>query len=463
MELPLTIKIMTVTSISKAIHNYNFNKQVPIEPLIWFRIIFGLLITFTCIRFVAKGWVNSLLVEPSFHFSYFGWDWIQPLSFDGMYLVFLFLILSGIGITLGLFYKLFSVTFTLLFAYVELIDKTNYLNHYYFIFLISVLMIWLPANSFYSLDVKFKLVKPRKLISRWCIDILKFQIGVLYFFSGIAKLNYNWLFEAQPLDNWLKHQSDLPIIGGLMKYSVMPYIFAWFGCFYDLFITFFLCLKKTRIWAYALVVIFHCLVGLMFPIGVFPITMILLTTLFFPSGTYEKLFSKLYKPKQVNNYSATPLKYTKYVVAAYVIFQLLIPMRYIINPGNLFWNERGYRFSWRVMLIEKVGYTEFYVSPENDIRKKLVNLNNELTANQIKMMSTQPDMILEYAHHLKDSYMNEIIVENGDTIRMGMPQVFVNSQVSLFNQGSRPFVKSNINLIDINKNTPIDQWLHSYE
>ncbi|MFT7155136.1 MAG: hypothetical protein ACI8Q1_000136 [Parvicella sp.] len=454
---------MMATSFSKSIKQYQWSKPVPIEPLIWFRIIFGILITFSSIRFVAKGWVYELFIAPKFYFSYFGWDWIKPIANNGMYAVLGILILSGICITLGLFYRVSIITFSILFAYIELIDKSNYLNHYYFIFLISFLLIWVPANRFYSLDIKLGIAKPLRMVARWNVDIFKFQIGVLYFFAGIAKLNYYWLFEAQPLTNWLKHQSDLPLIGGLMKYSIVPYIFAWFGCFYDLTVTFFLCFKKTRIWAYVMVIIFHSLVGFMFPIGVFPLTMILLTTIFFDSKVYERLFAKKTLVSINNQSPQQSSKRWRYLLVTYIVLQLFIPLRHVLYTGELFWNERGYRFSWRVMLIEKVGYTEFYISPENDARKKQINVTNELSPNQIKMMSTQPDMILEYAHHLKDSYMNEIIIENGDTIRMGMPQVFVNSQVSLFNQGSRPFVKSNINLIGINKNTPIEQWLHSYE
>ncbi|HCX76078.1 MAG TPA: HTTM domain-containing protein, partial [Algoriphagus sp.] len=43
-------------------------------------------------------------------------------------------------------------------------------------------------------------------------------------------------------------------------------------------------------------------------------------------------------------------------------FQILFPFRYLLYPGNLFWTEQGYRFSWRVMLMEKAGYAIFHVT-----------------------------------------------------------------------------------------------------
>jgi hypothetical protein len=39
-------------------------------------------------------------------------------------------------------------------------------------------------------------------------------------------------------------------------------------------------------------------------------------------------------------------------------FQLLF---YLCYPNELFWTEEGFRFSWRVMLMEKAGYATFKV------------------------------------------------------------------------------------------------------
>ena len=95
----------------------------------------------------------------------------------------------------------------------ELLDKTYYLNHYYFISLISFILIFLPAHRYFSLDSYFGICEKKRFIKSWCINIIKLQIGIVYFFAGVSKLNYHWLIEAQPLINWLKHQSDFPIIG----------------------------------------------------------------------------------------------------------------------------------------------------------------------------------------------------------------------------------------------------------
>lgn len=98
-----------------------------------------------------------------------------------------------------------------------------------------------------------------------------------------------------------------------------------------------------------------------------------------------------------------------------------MPLRYMLYKGELFWTEQGYRFSWRVMLMEKAGYTQFTVKDQSG-KYVVVNNNDFLTILQEKMMSTQPDMILQYAKILKNHY-----AEIGFT----SPQVYVDSYVAL--------------------------------
>jgi hypothetical protein len=70
-------------------------------------------------------------------------------------------------------------------------------------------------------------------------------------------------------------------------------------------------------------------------------------------------------------------------------------------PGDVHWGEQGFRFSWRVMLVEKTGHATFFVEEPHSGRRWEVFPSGELTPLQEKMMSTQPDMILAYARHLR--------------------------------------------------------------
>lgn len=104
------------------------------------------------LRFMLKGWVSEFYIDPIYHFTYLGFQWVQPLPPNLMGAVFMILALLAGMIALGAFYRVSITAFFLLFTYVELIDKTYYLNHYYFISVMSLLMIVLPLHRKWSVD-----------------------------------------------------------------------------------------------------------------------------------------------------------------------------------------------------------------------------------------------------------------------------------------------------------------------
>ena len=460
-----------MTEISKWINHLTKN-PVSIFPLIVFRISFGLILFISTLRFILKGWVTDLYIKPTYFFTYYGFDWISPVSNNFIYVVFFLLLVCSLMITLGLFYRYSSLLFFILFTYIELIDKTNYLNHYYFISLISFLMIFLPANRFFSFDNIIGICNERTMVKAWQINTIKLQVGIVYLFAGVAKLNYHWLIEAQPLTNWLKHQSDFPIIGNLFLHDTTAYLFSWAGAIFDLVIFFVLANKKWRVYGYVIVVVFHILTSFMFPIGVFPLVMIVATLIFFSDQFHQNVLSFLgkkntsifIKNKEYNHENKVD-KLIKAVLISFFILQLLIPFRYLLYPGKLFWTEQGYRFSWRVMLIEKAGYAQFYIHEPKMNRKMLIETRNYLTPQQEKMMSTQPDMILQFAHYLSSEFKDSTILEtNGEIIKLGnKPKITAEVKVSLFNKGSKDIINQNTNLSMENRGFMNKEWILPYE
>ena len=90
---------------------------------------------FSTVRFMALGWIEDHYVEPVFHFKYWGFSWVEPLSREALYAVHFLMILAAIGIMLlrGTAYRIAAIVLFLTFTYTELIDLTYYLNHYYFV------------------------------------------------------------------------------------------------------------------------------------------------------------------------------------------------------------------------------------------------------------------------------------------------------------------------------------------
>ena len=204
-------------------------------PLAVFRVLFGLLMLYALIRFWANGWIETLYIIPQFHFKYFGFSWVNDLGVLN-YLLYLICIISSIGIILGYRYRLSIITFFLIFTYTELIDKTTYLNHYYFTSCISFLLCFLPAANYFSIDSQRN--KEITKIPAWNIDALKFFLCIVYFYAGIAKINSDWLLDAQPLSIWLTSKYDIPFIGDLLQLKFVHYAASWSGMLYDVFIPF---------------------------------------------------------------------------------------------------------------------------------------------------------------------------------------------------------------------------------
>jgi len=281
---------------------------VDIASLSAFRILFGLLMAAAMVRFISKGWVRQLYVEPSFHFSYPGFAWVQPWPSFWMHAHFVALAALALGVACGFFYRTCITLFFLGFTYVELIDQTAYLNHYYFISLISGLMIFLPANRAWSIDALRKPEIRLETAPAWTLNLLRFQVAVVYFFAGLAKINADWLLHAQPLRIWLPARSDLMFFGPWLNEVWIAYAASWFGAIFDLSIVFFLLNKRTRRPAYAFVVLFHVATWLLFNIGMFPWIMIVSATLLFADdwprvwlARFRSLASRRFKPSWLAN------------------------------------------------------------------------------------------------------------------------------------------------------------------
>jgi len=442
--------------------NKYLNKKQDSSSLAIFRLGFGFLMLYSIIRIWAKGWIESLYIEPLFHFSYLGFEWIKPID-QYTYLIFLVCAVSSLFVAIGYKYRISVILLFLSFTYIELMDKTTYLNHYYLVSLISFLMIFLPANASYSLDSFIK-NKSFKLIPKWNVDSLKLMICIVYFYAGIAKINSDWLLEAQPLRIWLTSKYDLPILGNtIFQMDWIHIFFSWSGMFYDLLIAFILLNKNTRPFGFILVVLFHVMTAILFPsIGMFPYIMITCSIIFFEPETHKKILDRTFviiknplnKIKSIKVYNYRNTKVVQTLMIVFFSIQLLFPFRYFLYPGELFWNEQGYRFSWRVMLIEKKGFTEFKVVDSETSESFYVTNDKFLTEFQERQMSFQPDFILEYAHYIGDYYN-----KNG----LNNVQVYAESFVTLNGRLSKRFIDPNVDLMKEKRGFSNKKWITNLE
>lgn len=430
---------------------------VDIASLAYFRIAFGLIMLWEVWRYFNYGWIGSYYVEPVFHFSYYGFGWVQPWAGVGMYLHFLALGVLASCIALGLFYRVAAVLFFFGFSYVFLLDQTQYLNHFYYVALVSLLMIFVPAHRAVSLDA---LRRPRigtETVPFWAPAILAFQMGVVYFFGGIAKINADWL-RGEPMRMWLAADSSHPVVGWFFAHPWAGYLFSYGGLLLDLLIVPFLLWKRTRVAAFAVITAFHLTNAWMFQIGIFPWFAIAATAMFFPPSWPRRFVYYLRgiqqpatehggqseserseeggEPEEERNgrgHAAgapgaasgaslgiapgfarrrfgSSLGSRRTVVfsllALFVAVQVLLPLRHFAYPGNVSWTEEGHRFAWHMKLRSAEGLASFRITTQDGQVTQLDPadyVGEFLTERQAQKMAYQPDMILQFANALEDN------------------------------------------------------------
>ena len=129
-------------------------RQVDIASLVFFRIAFGTVMLWEVFRYLRGDRIYRYWIDPSFHFTYPFFGWVHPWPGEGMILHFYLLGVLSVLIIVGLFYRLSMALFFLGFTYVFLLEQAQYLNHFYFVSLVSFLMIFVPAHRRFSIDAR---------------------------------------------------------------------------------------------------------------------------------------------------------------------------------------------------------------------------------------------------------------------------------------------------------------------
>ena len=408
-----------------------FNFIKPGSRFSGFRVLFGVLLTIIPLRFFYNGWIDEFYIQPSFHFSFYGFGWVKILPPALMYIAFGVMAVCGICIMLNKLYRVACIVFFLLFTYIELIDVTYYLNHYYLVSLLTFIMIFYnskqPSSTLYNQRIIF---------------FLKLQLSAVYFFGGINKIEPDWLLHAQPLRIWLFTHTDLPMIGSLLAKETTAFAIAWFALLFDICIPFLLWNKRTRLAAYIILSVFHITTAVLFNIGMFPWIMMAGTLLFFMNAMNGKTILKW--PLKISE------KVTVWLLGAMAVWQLLFPLRHLLYKQNYLWTEQGFRFAWNIMLIEKNASIEFAVK-DADGKTEAVKLANFLTPFQIKMMGTQPDLIIQFAAYLKKKY-----AENGKNISA----VYAECYLSLNGRAAQLYFSPQLNLLEQRDGFAGITWLY---
>ena len=379
------------------------NEPVDASGLALFRILFGALMTYAVVRFWANGWIEEIYLDPDVHFTYLGFSWVRPLPDPWIYLQFTIMGVAAVWIALGYRTRLAAGTFFVLFTWAELIEKAAYLNHYYFVSIAALLLVFVPSDAALSLRARRD---GEQGVGRWAYGVLRAQVAIVYFFAGFAKLNGDWLFRARttahvaavlrPLAGrwWVADAGGNSVRDELGRCGVRSD---------DLD----LALEQA-----------DPTVGLRggrrVPcerLGAVSDRSVLVGDArqrhdLLRARLAASLAASVGRTRGGRGTTAPASRHP----GARGGRRLAdppdrgYPLRHIAYPGWVNWTEEGFRFAWRVMLVEKTGQVEYRVVAADPPLEVRVFPRDDLTELQFRMLSTQPDMIHEYALILAEDY-----------------------------------------------------------
>ena len=422
-----------------------------LASIVFFRVALGAIIFWEVLSFAIEGLIGDLYVKPLVHFTYLGFDWVRPLPAPLMYGHFVLVAALALCVMLGFWYRVTSVLFFIAWTYVFLVQRAYFHSYYYLIAMLGLLMVFAPAHRMLSLDVARNPQLRSEVGPRWILWLLRLQVGVVYFYGGVCKLNADWL-QGAPMRQVLAAQAETPLVSPLFREEWMVYVFSYGGLFLDLFIAPLLLWRRTRVVAFVMAVLFHVTNATFWDIGIFPAVMIAATTLFL-SPNWPRKVAGLVKgstprPRRRERKSAqaaeappwtTLRQWQLGLIAIYAAVQLIVPLQPFLYPGNVSWTGEGERFSWQLRAKSKEARAKFYLTDpvRGTTRPQEVALDDHLLPWQIGRMSFQPDMILQFAHYLHQHTLEtegvapEVRAHVKTSLNARRPQLLVDPTVDL--------------------------------
>ena len=370
-----------------------------------------------------------------FHFAYPGFHWLPVLSNHWLEATVAVLAISGLLMAVGFLYRVAAALVFLSWGYLYAIESTRtyWMSYHYLELLTTFLMIWMPAAKRFSIDAwlraRFKSKGGAKAAGRtkqnvsrrssamntgakggrersqesdgygtvpfWTLLLLRGQLLITYFYAGVAKLNADWLLDAQPVRyylqqaRWVDDYSRLlgpGMVGFLKRFlqsSELAYLISYVGAFFDLSVGFLLLFRRTRIFGMVLMLIFHGTNHFVIfkDIDWFPLLGVLTASIFFEPDWPERVWQWLRHPRlakpdwkwfvpgailvpivggalgwKVDAAAPVSTRERKgsnkalaaVLVLAWLVWQALMPARQYLIPGDARLTWEGESFSWRL-------------------------------------------------------------------------------------------------------------------
>lgn len=395
----------------------------------------------------GKLYVN--FIAPPCTFSFIGFEWLQPLPGNGMYYWFAGMALLALLIMTGILYRLAMPAFAVMWTAVYLMQKSDYNNHYYLLLLLCWLMCFMPAAARFSLGRNTPAVT---VCPRWVYWLLWAQMLIIYFYAALNKFDPDWL-SGRFVSLQFKSLSTHRFVGPIYANRFFQLFICYAGLLFDAFIIPLLLWKRTRTYAFAVYVCFHLFNSYTFYIGVFPYLSLAMALFFFSPEKLDQLVLQRFRQPEFTSVLKLPAVPKQRLLTAalliYLAFQLLLPLRYLLYPGPVFWTEEGYRMSWKMMARIKTGRIFYKVYDPGSGQKWVINPADSFSPGHVKWMAIAPDIAWQYSQRIKKNFAAkgypgiQIFAIDSVTLNMHAPQLLIDTSVNLAAVKWEPFRHSN--------------------
>jgi len=428
--------------------------QVDATSLAVFRIGFGALLLFDSINqfFLC---LSCKYLQPSMLFKYRYFEWVEAWPGIGLYLHWSVLTIAAIAVMVGYHYRLALFIFTVGFSYAFLLDEALYLNHYYMVIIFCIIMLFVPANTYLSVDSRRKPSLASGTVPRWAIIVLIIQLEIILIHAGVVKLNPDWL-QLEPLRMWMvESRHNFPPIFTTLTNDIGIALGAYGAILLHLLGAPLLLFRKTRLWVLCTYCLFHLMNHFVFNIGIFPWFTLFASTLFLDPDWPKKL-ARRFTQRPMDS-AATVTFETSFtfkhqlvllLMCSWLVFQIAVPLRHWTLPGNVAWNEDGHRFSWRMKLRSKRGSAIYTITADNQQWK--INPGDFLTNKQYRKMVCIPDMLLQFAHFLDGEWQHKGQIPTSIT---------VTANCSLNSRPRQMMVDPELNLLQVSSDQLASEWV----
>lgn len=363
------------------------DRPVDNASLAFLRIAFGLSIVAWTIHMFASGLAHRHYNSADLHFSFVSFA-VMP-SPGWLALELDVLLVAGLGVALGAGFRVSALVVCAIFTHLFLADRALYQNHHYLMCMLAALLAVSPAHRTFSVDAWLRPSLRADIVPGFVLFVFRAQLALVYVYAGIAKLNPDWL-AGEPLRSWFSTRVDLPALAS----GSAPVLAAWCALAFDLLVVPALLWKKTRTLAFIAAVVFHASNAALWDIDVFPPLMLAATTVFFDPSWPRRFLRRA--PSQ-SRAGVTP-SWLVAVLALHLLVQVALPLRHHAIPGDVVWTDDGHRFSWRMMLRNKLIGARFYAISEGTAR--VIDHEQFLASWQVHEVLSRPDIARDFGKWL---------------------------------------------------------------